>query len=125
MALPLSKTPAANHRRPLPFRMRRCAQTFGQSLAKVLDHAFPQPLWKPFGEHAGEDEESEESEEQGGGGGGAGGDLFAASWVMLGLCLGASWGPLGGLLGASLGLLEAFGGFLGASLAVLGRSWPV
>ena len=39
--------------------------------------------------------------------------------------LGASWAPLGGLLGASLVLLGAFEGFLGASLAVLGRSWPV
>ena len=36
-------------------------------VAKLLGHAFPQPLWKPFGEHLGEEEEDEEREEKGGG----------------------------------------------------------
>ena len=37
-------------------------------MAKLLDHAFPQPLWKPFRELVGEEEEDEEREEKGGGG---------------------------------------------------------
>ena len=48
MVVLVSNTPTANHRRPLPLTIRLCGQTFGQSLAKLLDHPFPQPLWEPF-----------------------------------------------------------------------------
>ena len=111
----VSKTPTANHRRPLPFGNAYVAERCGQSSATLSDCVFPEPLWEPFGEH-GEEEEEGEDQEKGGGGG-----LLGHSYGLLG----PSWGPPGGLLGASIGLLGAFGGFLGASLAVLGRSWPV
>ena len=80
---------------------------FGPSLAKLLDHVFRQPLWKPFGEHLGEEEEVEEREEQGRGGGG----LLGASWGTVG----ASWELPGGLLEASWGPPWASWAPLGAS----------
>eukprot|EP00959_Pyramimonas_sp_CCMP1952_P404807 8483891-Pyramimonas_sp.AAC.1 len=54
-----------SHRRPLPFRIRLCGQTFGHRLATLLHHALPQPFWKSYGEHVGEEEEDEEKEEKG------------------------------------------------------------
>ncbi|CAK0848815.1 unnamed protein product [Prorocentrum cordatum] len=75
------------------------------------EHAFPQPLWKPFGEHVGVEEEDEargrrkedEKDEE------TFGDLLGSSLWPLGSFLGASWRPLGDLLGPR----GASGGFLG------------
>ena len=33
-------------------------------MAKLSDYVFPQPLWKLFGEHLGEDPEREEEEKE-------------------------------------------------------------
>ena len=64
----VSKTPTANHRRPVSFGKRLCGQTLGPSLAKLSDYVFPQPLLKLFREHSvedeGEDQEREEEEEE-------------------------------------------------------------
>ena len=105
-----SKTPTANHRRPLPFGKRLCGQTLGPCLVKLSDHVFPQPLWKLFGEHLGEEDGEDQEEEE------------EASWEPLGALLGppgsflgASWRPLGGLLGASWKVLAASFGPLGPS----------
>ena len=70
-----SKTPTANHRRPLPLWKRLCGRQLGQSLAKLSDHVFPESVWKAFEERVGEEEEEEEKGEKGGGGG----CLFGAS----------------------------------------------
>ncbi len=37
-------------------------------MAKLSDHVFPEPIWKAFGEHVGEEAEKEEEEKREGGG---------------------------------------------------------
>ena len=60
-----SKTPTANHWHPLPFWEAPLWPNVGPSLAKLSDFVFPQPLWKLFGEHLGDDEgEEQEGEEE-------------------------------------------------------------
>jgi len=58
------------------------AELWAQSLVKLSDHVFPQPLGEPFGEHVWEEEENEENEEDA---------VLEASWVHLG----PSWALLG------------------------------
>ena len=41
------------------------AELWAQSLVKLSDHVFPEPLRTPFGEHAWEKEENEENVEKG------------------------------------------------------------
>ena len=48
------------------------AELWAQSLVKLSDHVFPEPLGEPFGEHVWEEEENEEKEKKGLGGGGGG-----------------------------------------------------
>ena len=48
------------------------AELWAESLVKLSDHVFPEPLGKPFGEHVWEEEENEEKEKKGVGGGGGG-----------------------------------------------------
>ena len=102
----MSKTPTANHRRPLPFGSAYVAERCGQSSAKLSDYVFPQPLWKPFGEHLGEEEEEEKGEEKGGWRRRPFGSLLGHSKGSWGL-LRASGDPLGGLLGPLGGPLGA------------------
>ena len=49
---------------PCLFGKRLCGQTFGPSLAKLSDYVFPQPLWKLFGEHLGDDEVEDQERER-------------------------------------------------------------
>ena len=90
---------------------RLCGQMLGLSLAKVLYYVFPQPLWKPLGEHFGWRRKRKRRRRRPLGG------LLGPSWGLLG----ASWEPPEGLSGALGGLLWP----LWASWAVLRRSWPV
>eukprot|EP00959_Pyramimonas_sp_CCMP1952_P455328 9471390-Pyramimonas_sp.AAC.4 len=94
--------PTSSHRRLLPLGYAYVAKCLGQSLA----YAFPQPLWKTFGEHVGEEEEDAEKDEE----------TPVSSCHSWGL-LGPSWGPLplGGLSGASWGPLWQFCGAPGPS----------
>ena len=89
-------------------------------MAKLSDHEFPESVWKAFGEYVGrmnmKRKRKRKSRRRR-----LLGSLLGHSWGLLG----ASWRPPEALLGASLCLLGAFGGFLGASLAVLELSWPV
>ena len=48
----------------VPIVAKRC----GQNSAKVLDHVFPQPLWKPFEEMWGKVETTRARKNEGGGG---------------------------------------------------------
>ena len=41
------------------------AELWAQSLVKLSDHVFPEPLGEPFGEHVWEEEENEEKEKKG------------------------------------------------------------
>ena len=106
---------------------------------------FPEAVWTPFGEHAGENEHEDEEEEEW--------EEEEASWEPLG-ALGACWNLPGGLLEALWGLLGPAGslwrlleglfgclraflpclttseavmvaclGRLGASSVILDRSW--
>ena len=58
----LSKTPTANHRRPLPFWKRRCGRTLWPEVCQAIGHVFPESVRKAFGEHVGENEHEEEEE---------------------------------------------------------------
>ena len=78
----VSKTPTANHRRPLPIWKRLCGRQLGQSLAKLSGQLFPESVWKDFGERVGEQEE-EEGEDQEKGGGGEGGGVTQPSQLRL------------------------------------------
>ena len=101
---------------PCLFAYAYVAKSWAQSLVKLSDHVFPEPLGEPFGESLWEEEENEENEEEA---------VLEASWVHLGpswallgpcwLSLGPSWGPLGAVLGASRGALVVSWAFLGAA----------
>ena len=164
----LSKTPAANHRRPLPFGNAYVAKRWARAWPSYWTMCSASRCGNPSGNTWGwkrkwrrgrnKEEEEEASWEPLGALLGPPGSFLGASWRPLGgllgplgrlrrlfgglfgrlraflarltpseAVLGASLNRLGAFLGrlASLGLLGAFGGFLGASLAVLGRSWLV
>eukprot|EP00959_Pyramimonas_sp_CCMP1952_P266091 5563161-Pyramimonas_sp.AAC.1 len=48
----VSKTPKANHRRPLPLWKRLWPNVEARP-AKLSDHLFPESVWKAFGAHVG------------------------------------------------------------------------
>ena len=95
------------------------AELWAQSLVKLSDDVFHEPVREPFGEHVGEEEENEENEEN------EEEAILEASWVHLGpswallgpywLSPGTSWGPLGPVLGASRAALVVSWAFLGAA----------
>ena len=101
-----------------PLVKRLCGQTLGPSWAKLSDYAFPQPLWKLFGEHLGEDEAADDDDEKEEEKETSGGPLGALFLGLPGGFLGASWRPLGGFLGVLGGLWGPLGGIF----AVLGHS---
>ena len=122
-----SKTPTANHRRPLPLWKRLCGRQLGQSLAKLSGQLFPESVWKDFGERVGEQEEEPWGP-------------LGASWVPLWPSQGVpdlsnavgsrlrglsepTWGPLGALQGRLGGHLRRLGGLLGRLGALSGPSW--
>ena len=109
----ISKTPTANHRRPLPLWKRLCGRRLGQSLAQLSGQLFPESVWKDFGERVGEQEEEPWGP-------------LGASWVPLWPSQGVpdlsnavgsrlrglsepTWGPLGALQGRLGGHLGARG----------------
>ena len=102
----------------VPIVAKRC----GQSSAKVLDHVFPQPLWKPFGETRGRLKKTRWRKKKRGGGSGG---LLGASWVHSWGLLGAAWAalPLGGFLGPP-GVWRLLGKLFGYHRAFLASLTP-
>ena len=86
------------------------AELWAQRLVKLSDHAFPEPLGEPFGEHVWEEEENEENEEEA---------VFGSILGHLGL----SWGHIGCLWGRLRALLGPSWGHLGPPWWSLGLSW--